>query len=246
MKKSKNTFNPESVRYWNFTLIELLVVIAIIAILAALLLPALNKAREKAKNAACTSNLKQLGLVFANYEADHEGYLLYDSNNSDYWIDNYMSLGYVSGWKIAYCPKTQLQNTPSTSNDYYQTYGRFSLGDTLHSGRSFKFNNGLSSNGGQRGWILKRIKYPSDFIFAGDSRNLAGTTSRSCVKPRTSGTGNFNFDAHGNANFLYMPGHVTSKTNPRDIRDNLLKNPCADGLGIPNLFAYKNNVEYQF
>src|SRR5688500_9143161 len=68
-----------------FTLVELLVVIAIIAILAAILFPVFAQAREKARAAACLSNLKQLGLATAMYAQDHDELLPY--GHSFTWPD---------------------------------------------------------------------------------------------------------------------------------------------------------------
>ncbi len=144
-----------------FTLIELLIVIAILSILASLLLPALGRAREKAKEMTCVNNLKQIGLRCFCYAENHDGWVVQSLSGGRWWQKLDLGKGedtYIS-WYII---KNQLScPCKETKNDYesYGTYLNTKLSSVVVKDSSGSYYHRLAG----------QIQQPSTYHFIADT-----------------------------------------------------------------------------
>ena len=150
-----------------FTLIELLVVIAIIAILAALLLPALSAAKQKAWTSSCNSNLHQIGLAM-RMSADENGELFPESGGDVYWNATDSGTGKQSWMQqiFSFAGSTNVYNCPGNVQLPPEVQGPFNYFNGC--------NIAFMTTGSFASVNSTSIRFPSAFVLGGDT---AGTKS---------------------------------------------------------------------
>lgn len=199
-----------------FSLIELLIVISIIAILAALLLPALNKARASANAVLCTNNLKQLGFQFAMYASSFDEYITVKGSDNC-WLRNLYQWTESEAEKEAKKLKIKscamVKGYDGTTNFRFLTYGIKTTNFSDESKWEKTYASGncyVTLEDGQKFMLLKRVTVPSKYFFLGDSIRQ-NTMSIAYYMPSWGGDPTKLYLIHNKrVNLLYVDGHVAS------------------------------------
>jgi len=217
----------------NFTLIELLVVIAIIAILAAMLLPALNSARVKAKGLSCTNNLKQCGYSIQNYVNDFSGYFLtVDTTRAGGWGS------WATGLYDAGMIRQDAKNTHCSEADQLPPSGLAVPIDFIrlysYAANYLIYFKGVSNTSAATTWgsnvenraiFISRLSRPSELNLLMDAK-YSGLAQNSIkfyygVSPGTwSGKAWTIHNKNRGTNLLYADGH-TSMADLNELRGNI-------------------------